>query len=154
MPVDGPAGGREEYNCPVGGQTAWVCLCGYRSHVPGNRTLYPAQGISPQDEEAVSAAVPEAEITICYEEGIQKVLLNGEDVSEKIRREEVGKAASAVSAYPAVRAHLLGLQRSLAQTTNVIMDGRDIGTCVLPGAQAKVFSRPAPGSVPCAAIKN
>ncbi len=142
--VDGPAGaGKSTIARLVARQLGFVYVdTGAMYRAIALYTL--RRGISPQDEEAVSAAVPEAEITICYEEGIQKVLLNGEDVSEKIRREEVGKAASAVSAYPAVRAHLLGLQRSLAQTTNVIMDGRDIGTCVLPGAQAKVFLTASP----------
>ena len=91
------------------------------------------------DEEAVSEAVKNADITICYRDGAQQVILNGEDVSGLIRTEEVGNTASAVSVYPAVRAHLLELQRSLAASRNVIMDGRDIGTCILPDAEAKIY---------------
>lgn len=101
-------------------------------------------GILPGDEEAVSRAVAGARITISHVDGEQRVLLNGEDVSGLIRTEEAGNTASAVSAYPAVRKHLLGLQRELAASVSVIMDGRDIGTCVLPDAEAKVFLTASP----------
>lgn len=97
------------------------------------------QGIPPEDETAVSLASGEADITIRYEDGIQQVILNGENVSGLIRTEQVGNMASATSRYPAVRAHLLDLQRELAAGTDVIMDGRDIGTCVLPDADTKIF---------------
>lgn len=96
-------------------------------------------GISPWEEAAVAAACRDADIVIRYENGSQQVILNGENVSGLLRTEEVGKMASASSVYPAVRAHLLDLQRSLAASTNVIMDGRDIGTCILPDADAKIF---------------
>lgn len=95
--------------------------------------------IDSADEAAVTSAVPSAHITICHQDGVQQVLLNGENVSGLIRTEEVGNTASAISVYPAVRAHLLELQRELAASTSVIMDGRDIGTCVLPGADTKVY---------------
>lgn len=97
-----------------------------------------------EDEASVSAAVSEVQITICHQEGEQRVMLNGEDVSGMIRTEEVGNTASTVSAYPAVRARLLELQRSLAASSSVVMDGRDIGTCVLPDAEAKVFLTASP----------
>ncbi len=97
------------------------------------------RGVDLGDEAAVTAAVSEAHITICHQDGAQQVILNGENVSGLIRTEQVSGAASAVSGYPAVRAHLLSLQRDLAASTNVIMDGRDIGTCVLPDAEAKVY---------------
>lgn len=96
-------------------------------------------GIKPEDEAAIQKAVDGAGITICYQDGVQQVLLNGQDVSTLIRSEEVGNMASAVSIYPGVRAHLLDLQRELAKSRNVIMDGRDIGTCVLPDADVKIF---------------
>ena len=79
------------------------------------------------------------EITIRYEDGSQQVILNGENVSSQIRNEEVGNMASATSVYLPVREKLVQLQQELAKTANVIMDGRDIGTCVLPDAQAKVY---------------
>ena len=97
------------------------------------------QGIEASDEAAVNKTVGGAGITIRYQDGAQQVLLNGEDVSGQIRTEEVGNMASATSVYPAVRAHLLELQRSLAAEQDVIMDGRDIGTCILPDADAKIF---------------
>jgi cytidylate kinase len=96
-------------------------------------------GVDCADEAAVSAQVKNIDITIQYQDGAQQVILNGENVSGQIRTEEAGNTASAVSVYPAVRAHLLDLQRGLAAKNNVIMDGRDIGTCILPDADAKVF---------------
>ena len=97
------------------------------------------KGFDLKDEEKVGGACGEISVDIRYEDGEQQVLLNGENVSGLIRTEEVGNTASAVSVYPAVRAHLLELQRSLAASRNVIMDGRDIGTCILPDAEAKIY---------------
>ena len=96
-------------------------------------------GIQPEDEAKVSAACGQIDISLRYQDGVQQVILNGEDVSGKIRTEAVGNAASVVSAYRAVRQALLALQQNLAKTSNVIMDGRDIGTCVLPNAQTKIY---------------
>lgn len=98
-----------------------------------------AEGIPAGEEAAVTAACPAVEVTIAYENGEQQVFLNGRNVSGEIRSEEVGKMASATSIYPAVRKKLVELQRRLAAKTNVIMDGRDIGTCVLPDAQVKIY---------------
>lgn len=97
------------------------------------------QGIRPEEEEKIAQACKNADVTIRYEDGAQKVILNGEDVSGQIRTEEVGNMASGTSIYRPVREKLLDLQRSLAASSNVIMDGRDIGTCVLPDADAKVY---------------
>lgn len=97
------------------------------------------KGIRPEDVQTITSLVQGAEITIRYVDGTQQVILNGEDVSGQIRTEEVGNMASATSAIPAVRAHLLELQRNLAASANVIMDGRDIGTCILPDADVKIF---------------
>ncbi|MCD8366380.1 MAG: (d)CMP kinase [Clostridiales bacterium] len=96
-------------------------------------------GIPTESEAAVSFSCEEIRIALAFEDGIQKVLLNGKDVSGEIRREEVGRAASVVSAYPAVRRKLLHLQREIAAQNDVIMDGRDIGTCILPQAQLKIY---------------
>ena len=97
-------------------------------------------GIDRSDADAVITALPEISVTLDYaEDGSQIVLLNGEDVSSVIRENEISLYASVVSKIPAVRAHLLSLQREMAKTHNVIMDGRDIGTVVLPDAQLKVF---------------
>jgi cytidylate kinase len=96
-------------------------------------------GIAPDDEQAIAAACPKVDVTIVYENGEQQVLLNGENVNGVIRTEEVGNMASATSVYPVVRTKLVELQRQLATKTDVIMDGRDIGTCVLPNADVKIY---------------
>lgn len=98
-----------------------------------------SNGIDPQDEEAVNAACGGICIRIEYEDGIQHIYLNDRDVSTEIRKEEVGKNASVVAKYPMIRAKLLELQRAMAAENDVIMDGRDIGTVVLPDAEAKIF---------------
>jgi len=95
--------------------------------------------ISAEDEAAISAACPNVTISLTYEDGIQNVWLNGENVSGVIRNEEVGNMASATSVYPVVRTKLVELQQELAKTTDVIMDGRDIGTVVLPNADVKIY---------------
>lgn len=97
------------------------------------------QGISLQDAAGIEALLPDLRLEIRYMDGSQRVLVNGEDVSDKIRTPEVSMAASAVSSLPAVRRFLLDLQRDMAKTNNVIMDGRDIGTVVLPDARVKIF---------------
>lgn len=97
------------------------------------------QGVDKDDEAAITAAVSGADVTIRYENGAQQVLLNGENVTAYLRTEQVGNMASATSVYPAVRTKLVALQQKLAKTTDVIMDGRDIGTCVLPDAQVKIY---------------
>lgn len=95
--------------------------------------------ISADDEAAISAACPNVNVTIEYKDGVQQVILNGENVNGVIRNEEVGNMASATSIYPAVRTKLVELQRELAAKQNVIMDGRDIGTVVLPDANVKIY---------------
>ena len=97
------------------------------------------QGVDLHDADAVAALLPGIQLDIRLVEGAQHVYLNGEDVSEAIRAEEIGMAASAVSAHPRVRAFLLETQRGLAANQNVLMDGRDIGTVVLPQATVKIF---------------
>lgn len=95
--------------------------------------------IDAKDESAIAAACPDVDVTITYENGEQQVLLNGENVNGVIRNEEVGNMASSTSVYPVVREKLVELQRQLAKSADVIMDGRDIGTCVLPDAQVKIY---------------
>lgn len=91
------------------------------------------------DDSAIGVCCKNADITIQYKDGEQIVLLNGEDVNGLIRTEEVGNMASVSSANPEVRKKLVELQQKLAETTDVVMDGRDIGTCVLPNANVKVY---------------
>ena len=97
------------------------------------------QGVAPTDEAGVVALLPKITLALRYVDGAQHMFLNGEDVSAQIRTEQVSMAASGVSAHPAVRAYLLDTQRQMAVESNVIMDGRDIGTVVLPHAQVKIF---------------
>jgi len=97
-------------------------------------------GADPGEEAAVAALLPEVRVELCYDEaGSQRMLLDGRDVSGEIRLPEISRYASAVSALPAVRAYLLETQRELARRNSVVMDGRDIGTVVLPDAEVKVF---------------
>lgn len=95
--------------------------------------------VEPSDAAAISSQCRDADITIRYENGEQVVLLNGENVNGLIRTEPVGNMASMSSANPDVRIKLLELQRKLARDNDVIMDGRDIGTCVLPAATVKIY---------------
>ena len=98
------------------------------------------RGIDCHDETAVAAILPELTIRMGYnEEGEQRMYLNGEDVSSAIRAPEISICASDVSSLPAVRAFLLEMQRRCARESNVIMDGRDIGTVVLPDAELKIY---------------
>lgn len=104
-----------------------------------------ANHIDPKDEAAVSAVLPALRVELAYgEDGLQHMLLNGQDVTKEIRLPEISMYASAVSAHPSVRAFLLEMQRELARTHDVIMDGRDIGTVVLPDARVKVFLTASP----------
>ena len=105
-----------------------VGLCAFRN------------GVAPEDGPAVEALLPGLKIDMAYgEDGLQHMLLNGEDVTSEIRRHEISHYASAVSAIPAVRAFLLEMQRRFARENSVIMDGRDIGTVVLPNADLKIY---------------
>ena len=115
-------------------------------------------GISPEDEAGLLRACGQIHISIEYENGEQQVILNGENVTGQLRNEEVGNMASAAAAKPCVRETLLTLQRDLAVKADVLMDGRDIGTNILPDADVKVYLtasvetwKPGPdgGSVSC-----
>lgn len=94
---------------------------------------------APESAGETAALLPEIDISMTYSGGIQRMLLNGEDVTDRIRTQEVSMAASIVAAHPPVRAFLLEMQRNMAKEHSVIMDGRDIGTVVLPEADVKIF---------------
>lgn len=96
-------------------------------------------GVDLQDEALVAQKCEEADITIRYENDVQVVYLNGENVNSLLRTEEVGNTASKISPIPKVREKLVQLQQKLAAESDCIMDGRDIGTCVLPNAQRKIY---------------
>lgn len=97
------------------------------------------EGVDLADREKVAGKCPEASVTIRYEDGVQVVFLNGENVNAFLRTEEVGEAASVISPIPQVRKNMVALQKSLAAESDCIMDGRDIGTCVLPDARLKIY---------------
>ncbi len=97
------------------------------------------EGLDYNDREVVEEECKTVSVDICYFDGEQQVLLNGENVTTTIRQEQVGNVASTISSYPLVREKLVDLQRVLAQKENVIMDGRDIGTVVLPNANVKIY---------------
>ena len=96
-------------------------------------------GKDPHNAEQVEALLPSVNIQLKYENGSQRVILNGEDLGDKIRMPEMSMYASAVSTIPAVRAFLLEMQKSLARENSVVMDGRDIGTVIIPDADLKIF---------------
>ncbi|QNM05682.1 (d)CMP kinase [Qiania dongpingensis] len=97
------------------------------------------KGISPDNEVSIGKACGDVDISIVYKDGVQQVFLNGENVTGLLRTEDAGKMASAVSGYLPVREKLVELQQKLAASENVVMDGRDIGTVVLPKADLKVY---------------
>ena len=102
------------------------------------------EGADLHSADAMEALLPRIHLELASMDGAQHIYLNGEDVSETIRQEQVGMAASAVAAHPCVRSFLLGLQRGMAEKQNVLMDGRDIGTVILPNATVKIFLTASP----------
>ena len=100
--------------------------------------------ISPDDQKALEEALAEVDISISYRDGVQHILLNGEDVTDRLREETVGNMASATSVNAKVREKLVALQQKLAKTASVVMDGRDIGTVVLPDAEVKIYLTASP----------
>ena len=137
--IDGPAGaGKSTIAKRLAAEMQYIYVdTGALYRTVGYAAL--TAGIDPTDADAVVAMLPSIRVGLAYEDGAQKVLLNDEDVSGCIRTPEASMAASAVSAYPPVRQFLFHLQQDIAATHNVIMDGRDIGTVVLPHAQVKIF---------------
>lgn len=101
-------------------------------------------GLDTENPETVEGTLPHIQVKLQFQDGVQHVLLNGEDVSEEIRTPQASMAASAVSAVPAVRRFLFDLQREIAAKNDCIMDGRDIGTVVLPQAEVKIFLTASP----------
>ena len=138
--VDGPAGaGKSSLSKKLAAAFGLVYLDTGAIYRTVGLACY-RRGIDRKDEAAVSAVLPELDIQIRYnEEGLQRMILNGEDVSEAIRMPEISICASDVSALPACRAYLLDMQRRFAREYNVILDGRDIGTVVLPNADLKIY---------------
>lgn len=137
--IDGPAGaGKSSIAKAVAAKMGIVYIdTGAMYRAIGLAAL--RRGIDPKNADAVTAILPEVDITISHDAGGQRIFLCGDDVSEEIRTPEVSVAASDVAVCAAVREKLLELQRGLAEKSDVIMDGRDIGTHVLPNADIKIF---------------
>lgn len=138
--IDGPSGAGKSTLAKAAAAALGICYVDtgaiYRTIGYG---VY-CRGIDPSDAAAVAAVLPEMRLELHYDQaGLQRMKLAGRDVTEEIRLPEMSKYASKVSAIPAVRDFLLELQRDQARRRSVIMDGRDIGTVVLPHAQLKVF---------------
>ena len=137
--IDGPAGaGKSSISRKVSGELGFIYVdtgALYRSIA---YTLN-AKGITTEEIDKIEATLKETRIDIKFIDGEQHVMVNDQDVSSEIRTAEISMLASAFSALPIVREYLLGLQRRMAEENNVIMDGRDIGTVVLPNATVKIF---------------
>ena len=137
--IDGPAGAGKSTIAKLVAKDKGYIYVDTGAMYRGLAIHFLDKGICAEETDKIVEACQDADVTIRYEEGVQQVYLNDVNITARLRDEAVGNMASKSSAIPAVRAKLLELQRSLARTQNVIMDGRDIGTCVLPDADVKVY---------------
>lgn len=137
--IDGPAGAGKSTIARLVAKEKGFIYVDTGAMYRGLAVHFLKKGIRPDDTDGIIKACGDADVSIGYENGQQQIYLNGENITSLLRREEVGNMASKSSAVPEVRKKLLSLQRNLAEKENVVMDGRDIGTCVLPDADVKVF---------------
>ncbi len=137
--IDGPAGAGKSTIAKLVAKEKGFIYVDTGAMYRGLAIHFLDKGIKAGETEKIIEACKDAEVTIKYEEEKQQVYLNGKNITDRLRAEEVGNMASKSSGIPQVREKLLELQRGLAREQDVIMDGRDIGTCVLPGADVKVF---------------
>ena len=137
--LDGPAGaGKSTVAKAVAAQLQFIYIdTGAMYRAMG--LYFDSQGVDVNDEAAINAAVDGAKVTIAHQDGTQHIFLNGEDVTTAVRAEKAGMLASKTSAYGSVRRKLTSMQQEIAEVQNIVMDGRDIGTAVLPNAPLKIY---------------
>lgn len=137
--IDGPAGAGKSTIAKLVAKKKGYIYVDTGAMYRGLAIHFLKKGISADDVAAIEAACDDADVTIGYENGMQQVYLNGENITALLRNEDVGTMASRTSGIPKVRATLMDLQQTMARTKDVVMDGRDIGTVVLPNADVKVY---------------
>lgn len=137
--IDGPAGAGKSTIAKLVAEEKGFIYVDTGAMYRGLAIHFLDRGIRAEETDKVIEACKDADVKIRYEEGVQQVFLNGTNITGRLRDEAVGQMTSKCSVIPEVRAKLLDLQRDLAKTQDVIMDGRDIGTCVLPDADVKVY---------------
>ena len=137
--IDGPAGAGKSTIAKLVAKAKGYIYVDTGAMYRGLAIHFLDKGIRAEDTDKIIEACEDAQVTIRYEDGVQQVYLNGQNITSRLRDEEVGNMASKSSPVPEVRKKLLELQQGLAREQDVIMDGRDIGTCVLPEADVKVY---------------
>lgn len=137
--IDGPAGAGKSSIAKLAAKELSYVYVDTGAMFRAMAYFFLSRGLDVYDDEIIKENCGKIQVGIEYLDGAQHILLNGADVSEEIRTEQVGKAASVVAKYEIIREKLLEIQRKLASEQDVIMDGRDIGTVVLPDAQVKIY---------------